>query len=358
MGYFFFFITTLFYVGLTLFAISKPEMAGPEGMGYGLGLVFLGLGFGLSSLMLTITLLARGNVHWVADDASVRTGIMLLSWLLIGLTTFFCAVFNREWPTDTPYPQFLHWLALSYGQIWIPLLWLAACFLSLNANWQADLSPNVLRVCFGISFILSAIYSGGLLVGYLSDSYQRLETETASQKQRTDEWHQKVLDEIAAHQPTDPIINLLTQTTQVRPEDTRAAALAKVKTHPNWEAEILALLNEKRTYREVYYFLDGNAVEHPSQFAQPLNQSILWLAETIRQDIAKSDNLQDWSFDMYGIENLLRAIDGQFLNQGVDFLPNVVKLQQALNAPRPDQYKNVRFTASDSVDEWLRKHRK
>ncbi len=128
--------------------------------------------------------------------------------------------------------------------------------------------------------------------------------------------------------------------------------------HPNWEAELLDLLNDKRLYREVYYFLDGNAVTHPEQFAQPLNQSILWLAETIKTDITDSNNLQHWSFDSYQIDNLLRAIDEQFLNKGVDFYPNVVKLKQALQTPPPERFKDVRFTITGVVDSWLKKQKR
>jgi hypothetical protein len=43
---------------------------------------------------------------------------------------------------------------------------------------------------------------------------------------------------------------------------------------------------------------------------------------------------------------------------GVDFYPAVVKLQQALKTLPPEQFKNVRFTATDAVTEWPKKRRK
>lgn len=359
LTYLFFAATALAYFGLAMLTASKPSLAGDSAMGYGLGLAFLGFCFTVCSLALTITMLAKGSFHWVSNNSGTRTLIIVASWLFIALTTFFCAAFKWEFPKDNnPYPAFLHWLAVNHGQIWIPFLWLGACFISLNSGLQVTLPPNTLKILFWSGFITSTIYSAGLAFGYLSDSAQRFEAQQASQKADDDKWHQQVLDDIAAHKPTDPIVNLLAQTTQVRPEDSRAAALAKVKEHPNWENEIVAVLDNKDRYTEVYYFLDGNKVEHPEKFVEPLNRSILWLADKIRADIKDSNNLQDWSFSMYHIDNLLRGIDSQSWGKDVDFSPAFTKLAQALKTTPPERFKDVRYPETGLIEGWLRKHKK
>ncbi|GAB4013096.1 hypothetical protein GCM10028808_31070 [Spirosoma migulaei] len=357
-AYSFFFITAIFYIGLGLFTASKPTLVGDSAMGYGLGLAFLGVGFAISSLVLTISVHAKGGFDWVGQETGIRTTLVILSWLLVVLATFFCAAFKWEWHTDTVYPQFLHWLAVHYGQLWIPLLWLTACFFSLNAGLQLTVSPHAFTIPFWVGLGSSAVFCTGLLVGYFRDTLKTVETEVASQNRQQDEWHQKNLETIAAHKPEDPIFNLLSYSTQYRPEDIKRAALAKIKAKPKWEAELLELLTNKNTYQEVYYFLDGNRVEHPEQFAEPLNQSILWLSATIKDDIEDSNNLQHWSFDMYGIDRLLRAIDDQFLDQRVDFYPNVVRLKQALDTPPPERFKGVRFSITGVVNTWLKEHKK
>ncbi|UFH53382.1 hypothetical protein [Spirosoma sp. KNUC1025] len=339
LAYIFLFITGIFYVGLALLTASKPTLVGDRAMGYGLALFALGVGFALSSLILAIVGISKGGFNWVSQEMGVRTAVVLLSWLLMALATFFCAVFKWEWHVDTTYPQFLHALAVRHGQVWIPLLWLGTCFFSIDSGGQSSVSPYVYKIPFWLGLGISALFSGGLLVGYMRDSIKSAEAEMASQKEQEDRFHRESLEEIAAHKPTDPIFHLLSYSSRYRPEDVRQAALAKIKAHPDWETKLLELLNDKRAYQEVYYFLDGNPVDHPEQFVEPLNRSLLWLAETIRTDIKDSNNLQHWSFDMYGIERLLMAIDGQFLNQGVDFYPNVIKLQQALNTPPPNASK-------------------
>jgi len=358
MNYFLFFLAVLCYVGLAFFTASQPSLSGDNAMGYGLGLAFFGLALTVSGLALTIMLLWKGNFNWVAGDGGMRTAVVVLTWFFITLTTFFCAVFKWEWHQDNNlYPQFLHWLAVGHGQIWIPLFWFAACFLSLSKETQISGSSGMIKISFYAGMLISGIYSIGLVVGYLRESAQAYEAEMASKQQEQDQWQQQTMASIVAHKPTDPIIGLLVQTMQSQPATTRTAALAKVKSHPNWEIEIIALLKDKYTYRQVYYFLDGNAVTQPKEFAEPLNKSILWLAETIEGDIVDSNNLQNWSFDMYQIENLLRAIDAQFLDQGVDFVPNIVKLKQALETTPPERFKEVRFNVTGAVEAWLRKHK-
>jgi hypothetical protein len=309
-------------------------------------------------LALTIVMLWKGNFLWVAGDSGLRTTIVMLAWFLVTLTTFFCAVFKWEWPNEgNLYPQFLHWLAIWQGQIWIPLFWFAACFLSLDKEAQILGLPGIMKISLYTGLVIGGVYSVGLLVGYLRESAQQYELEMAGRQQQQDQVHQDNLAFIDAYKSTDAITGLLVYTMPSQSSDVRAAALAKVQTHPNWEMELLALLKDQYSYRDVYYFLEGNKVTHTKEFATALNESIPWLAETIKADITDSNNLQNWSFDMYQIENLLRAIDGQFLDKGVDFVPNITKLKDALNTTPPERFKGVRFNITGVVEAWLRKHK-
>ncbi|MFC5412518.1 hypothetical protein ACFPMF_24550 [Larkinella bovis] len=359
-GYFFFTITALCGIGLFLLTSSKPSMAGDNAMGYGLGLAFLGAGFAFSSFALTITILTKEGFRWVANDAGIRTATVLLAWLGIAAATFFCAVFKVEWNSDddNTYPSFLHTLALWQGQVWIPLLWLVACFLSLRAPGPGSLSPVVRNVTFFAGLIVSVVYTGGLLLGYLRDSARQAELERASRQTQEDRFRQETLAFLASQRPDDPILPLLVHTNRFQTEEVRQAALAKIKAHADWENELLALLKDQRTYREVYYFLDGNPVPHPDRFTTPLNESIDWLSASIEADIKNSNNLQSWSFDSYGIDRLLRTIDAQFGHQGVDFYPQVLRLKQALHTTPPERFKGVAFDAADGVEAWLRSHKK
>ncbi|WP_420149073.1 hypothetical protein [Spirosoma sp.] len=361
IGFIAFIFTTLFLLGLALLTGTRPNLSGDNAMGYGLGLFFLGIGFALSSLALTLTILAKNGFQWVASDASLRTAMVLLTWLCIAATTFFCAIFKWEWSSndDNTYPQFLHWLALWNGQLWIPLLWLLACFLSLSANLQTHLSPVTLKSSFFTAMAIGIVYCGGLVVGFLRDSARQADMKMASEREQADRWHQQTLNYIASQKPGDPIVHLLVHTNQSQKNDVRQAALAKVREHADAESELLELLNLPTTYyyREVYYYLDGNTVTRSEEFAQALNESIVRLAASISADITDSNNLQHWSFNSSGISQLLRAIDEQFLNTGVDFRPNILTLRKAFNTPPPDRFKDVQYDIVYDINTWLNQHK-
>ncbi|RRA98892.1 hypothetical protein [Larkinella rosea] len=358
VGYIFAVITTVFFIGLTLFTASKPSLVGENTMGYGLGLFFWGAGFVLFSLGLTIALHVRGGFDWLVQGSGTRNLLVFSAWLAVALTTFFCAVFKWEWHTDTLYPAFLHSIAIRQGQFWLPLFWLIPCFLSLPAAGPSLIPLTFIRGSFWVGMGLGAVFSLGLLVGYLRESAQAAEAEMAQRAADEDRWHRENLETIAAQKPEDPLIALLAYSNRNQPDDIRQAALAKINAHPNREAELMALLQTERGAKEVYYFLDGNPVAHPDRFVGPLNQSIGQLSTRIRADIVDSNNLQHWSFDMYGIDQLLRALDDQFPTRSADFYPSIVNLRKALNSPKPERFKDVRFSITGVVDQWLVRHKK
>ena len=232
---------------------------------------------------------------------------------------------------------------MGYGQLWVPLLWLMACLLSLNPDWRSTLPFQVFNIPFWVGLSISTLYSGGLLVGYVRESIQQAQARVDRQLADEKRWHQIRLNEVTAHKPGDPIITLLGYSGRYQDGDVRRAALVKIKAYPNWEAELLDLLTYKRGDREVYNFLDGNLVDHPKQFVEPLKQSMLRLSASITADIKDSNNLQSWSFEMYGVDQLLRAIDDQFPGQRHEFYPDVVRLQQALSTPPPDRFQRYSF---------------
>ena len=355
LGYIFLVLTLLFYVGLVSINISQPRMSGDAGMGYGLALFALGIGFTICSLIVTISVANKGGFDWVFTAGAGRNLLIGIGWLSMAVATFAGAVFKWEWH-EGEFPQFLRWLAKSNGQTWIPLLILVPYFFLLNADIRAGISPNVYKIPLIIGFVLTSIMGAGLLFGWLRTSAKQ-QTETIKHiNERENKIHDDHLKHIAEQKPTDAIVNIISLTGRFHDEDVRTAAVAKIKEKPDWEDKLVALLDNKHYYAEAYTFLDGNKVEHPEKFLEPLNRSILQVADKIHKLIHDADDLQEWHLEPYNIERLLRAIDEQFLNKGIDFRPAVMKLQEALNTTPPERFKDVRFSDISRVKDWLKKH--
>ena len=354
-GYFFFGLTLLIVIGFTIFSAKKPILMGENSMGYGLGLGFFGLAFTISSFILTLFVGWKDGFDWVTDQDLNRTLLVGLGWLLMSVATFACAAFKWEWHQGE-FPQYLRWLAKSNGQTWIPLLMLVPYFFLLNTETRANVSPNVYKMPLMIGFALCSLMALGILLGWFRASSQQQAKQLQQNQEDYKNRHEQHLNLIAEQKLSDGILNIIPFTGRFHDKEVRLAAIAKIKEKPDWEDKLLELLENEFYHTEVYTFIDGNEVEHPEKFLEPLNCSILRLADEIRKRIKNSNNLQDWHFEHFGIERLFRAIDEQFLNKGVDFRPAVYKLQEALKTTPPERFKNVHFTVTPVVKDWLQKH--
>lgn len=348
-------LTFLIYFGFVIFNFSKPNLSGEQAMGYGLGLAFFGICFTVSSLVLMFVLGSKNVFDWVSPSIGKQNLLVWLGWLSFVAATFFCAAFKWEWH-DGEFPMYLRRLSLAQAEIWLPLLMLVPAALLLNMERVAGTAPAFVKIPMILCFAISLIASMGLLYGWYKSAEQAQRNRIEAAIQENDKQHQEHLAFIASQTPTDPILNILSLTGRFHDTDVRDSAIAKVKSHADWEAQLLALLDDGYYYHYAYNFLDGNEVEHPELFVAPLNRSIRRMADEIRNDITDSNNLQDWHFEHFGIERLFRAIEEQFLLPGADYRPAVLELRKALDTPKPARFNHVRFSVIPIVDEWLEEH--
>ncbi|MEZ4901255.1 MAG: hypothetical protein R2822_05575 [Spirosomataceae bacterium] len=357
LGYVLLALTFLFYIGLVALHLSEPSTGGDNAMGYGLGLAFVGLGLAISSLLVTIHIAGKGGFDWIPNQVFNRTLLVGLGWLMLIVASFACAVFRWEWHEDD-FPQYLRWVSLQNAFVWLPLLMIVPYFFLLDSVSKMGVSAPVYQWPLMVGFTISSIICGGLLWGWAKTSAKEQAATVERQLNKDEQLRKQHLDFIASQQPTDPIVNILALTGRFHDDEVRNAAVAKVKSHPDWEAQLLQLLENDYYDTEVYTFMDGNKVEHPELFLQPLNRSILRLATKVRNHIKDSNDLQEWHFESYNIERLLRAIDGQFAEKSMDFLPAVVQLQTALKTTPPERFKGIRFVVTPIVDRWVKSHQK
>jgi len=347
---------TLFYLGILALNYPRPNLAGENAMGYGLGIVFTGLGFTLGILVLMAALNARGDFNGVSPDGTWRWTISIFGTLAIAASTFFCAVL--KWETMPGMPHFVNWLAQKDAAVWIPPLALFPALVLLNATLRQALPAPAWQVPLGLVLVVSTAISLGLLVGWMAEEGRQQKARIEALEDDQHRQHDRHLADIEALQPTDGIVGILSLTGRFHDEDVKSAALSKIKSRPGWEDELLGVLESASYFHHAYTFLDGNRVDHPERFAEPLRQSILRMADEIAASIKDSNNLQDWHFEHYGIERLLRAIDEQFGTTGTDYVTAVQALQQALNTRPPERFKNVRFNITPKVDAWLKQQKK
>lgn len=350
MGKLSFVLAIVFYIGLLFLNYPRPNLSGDNAMGYGLGLAFLGFGFALGSIGLFVGLARVGVFGVFVQDQFWKNFLAVILCISFVVTVFFSAAL--KWDNITEAVSFSPWLANMNSLIWFPLLIFLPSFLVLFLGKEPNFAPA--KIFFSAGFLFSLVFTAGLLVDWLV--YQsKQQKEMISQIQSQDrEQHDRYLQEIADLDSTQSILGILALTGKYHDAEVREAAVAKIKSRPDWESELIGILVSEYNYHYAYDFLDGNNVDNPALFTEPVRLSILQMAANIRTAIPNADNLQDWSFDHFGMERLLRVVDGQLAGQGMDFYPAILEVRKALDTAPPDRYKGVKYTVTPVLDKWLK----
>lgn len=349
LGHFLFAITVLCCLSLVVLNFSRPP-TGDRVMGYGLALAFWGLCWVVSSGILVGYVAARGGFTWVSLGVW-RGEVVWLGWLCVVVTVFFSGMLR--WEHSDPFPRFVFQLAQWYADIWMALLVLAPTFLLLTAERQASVATDWYRVPLFVAFVVSMCVGLGLCWGWFrAQSVQQTAVWNAA-VQQYDELQRQHLEQIEQHTEQQPILDIIAFTGRFTQPAVRQAALLKLQSRPNLEAEVIELLQHPYYYYHAYQYLDGNRVAHPEHFEAPLRQSLQYMAKDIRNSIVDSNNLQDWHFDHLGIERLLRALDEQFVAAGIDLRPALRLVLKALDTPKPPRFRHVQFKVRSQLAQWL-----
>lgn len=351
----------LVFLSLSLIALvqltSSPAPGGDRGVGYAFAMILYGGAFALFSGLLAWYAGKNGLFNWAPLAPQNRNLLIFSGWLSFFFAVAFSAMFRSEWhPGELP--QLLKWLADAMAAVWLPILVLVPLAVLINSEKQVAAPELWVKIPFLAGMGICALIGLLLMFGWFRASARQNAEQVEYQQQREQSQHQQHLDKIAAHQPEDPLVNILSLTGRYHDADVRNAAVEKVKSRPDWEAELIRLLNDTEWQSYVYQFIDGNEVPHPELFVEPINRSIRRTAAEIRSRITGANDLQDWHFEHFSIERLLRAIDEQFSKvPGVDFRPAMLELKAALDTPKPERFQKVRFTTTQIVDDWLKKNR-
>ncbi|HRJ16761.1 MAG TPA: hypothetical protein PLI34_17310 [Saprospiraceae bacterium] len=351
----------LVFITLALIAFvqltSSPAPGGDRGVGYAFAMILYGGALFLFSGLLAWYAGKNGLFNWAPLAPQNRNLLIFTGWLAFFFAVTLSGMFRSEWhPGELP--QFLKWLADAQAAVWLPLLVLVPLAVFINSEKQVAAPELWVKIPFLAGMGICAIIGLTMLFGWFRASARQNAEQAEYHQQREQSQHQHHLDKIAAHQPEDPLVNILSLTGRYHDADVRNAAVEKVKSRPDWEAELIRLLNDTEWQSYVYQFIDGNEVPHPELFVEPINRSIRRTAAEIRNSITGSNNLQDWHFEHFSIERLLRAIDEQFSKvPGADFRPAMLELLAALKTPKPERFKKVEFTLTPIVEYWLTKKR-
>ncbi|MBX2929781.1 MAG: hypothetical protein KF852_18250 [Saprospiraceae bacterium] len=318
---------------------------GDAGVGYAWSLLLSLLVFIVCMGIVALSIGAKGGYAWVGAPGTART-----MWVLGGFALSMLGVFAVSMGEGMGgAPRFLYHV-MKAAPLAAILSVLAGALLLLNEPLRSTLPPLAWRLP---TFI--AIGVGVMALGFIMVAKARVNADIAKAAAEShDSFHQGQLDNIDATDVMKNMVFLLVYTDANQKNDLRKKALAKIKSRPDWQEELVRRLQNDWA-PEVFTFLASNDVDDKALFAEPIRQGVLIQARLVRENMRKCRD----KYDLYQgrftweVERVLRTVD-KFQGLGVDYRPAVQELRNALD--EPVSFEIPKLTAVRVLDKWLKKH--
>jgi hypothetical protein len=314
-----------------------------------MGMMILTLAFFVCIAIATITVAFKDGFDWVSASRSSRNWLVTLGLLGAVFTLGMTAIFKYE---SGDVPALLR-LMSAFVPALLPLLMIASGFILLNSGWRAAVPANVYQWSLMAVFALGMLGVGTGIYMWVSISSENAQRHMEGLKADQDRYHQDHLNEIDTCDVQHNMARILVFTDANHDQDVRERAVAKVKTNPEWQQELVRLLENKGAI-EAFNFLASNDVDDKAMFLAPVNTGILSIADWIRRYIRDASHDSHFYPDLFSweVDRCLRTV-ARMDGMGYDYRPAVRELRAALDEEA--SVKKIKFNCMWTLDEWIKK---
>lgn len=297
---------------------------------------------GIAALVIT----ANGGFDWIQINKLARYFLISICVLLTVITSLMSALMLKQ---SDSVPVLLG-RVLQYGYIAIPVCLVATGFI-LNNSFLREAVPVALYKWPLVAVLGLSIWMIGAGI------YERMTQGSAKERDQKYENGAEIksrrLETIETADITQDLVRILEFTRSVYPAEVRQKAIAKIKSHPDWQKELIQLLEDDRARYAIHFFA-SNHIDDKKLFAEPLEQGLLMIAANIRHDI-QGTSPSDFSKDMFSeeVDCALKIVE-IYDDMGVDYLPAIRAIRTALDEPVAG--KIMRFQCREVLDDWLKKY--
>jgi predicted DCC family thiol-disulfide oxidoreductase YuxK len=339
-------ITTLCYFGLASMA-GKPMPGGDRGMGHALALLFLFAGLAIGLLVVTVVIFLKDGFGWVSIIPSLRNSLVAAGIASLLVMAFYTAMGEGGAP----------WIVKFLGKytiLWLIPPVLVGGFMLLNPSLQAYVPSAVwqwpFKAIIFVNVLCCILMVGEWLVGIPINIVQR----GTARKAYDDTRRQEFLAQIERNNPKTEMVLILVFTTKYQDKEVREAALAKIKSNPQWQEYLVDRLQTPWA-DEIFRFLADNDVENRQLFAEPIKAGILMMVTKFKDSMDRTHTFHEGQF-YSETEAILQTI-AKYQDFGVDYVPAVRKLRKALDTPLKSYQQAANLRCIPLLDGWLKKHK-
>ncbi len=340
-------IATLIFFALASILLSKA----PKGdglMGYAWGIIILNIAFLICMILVTLIVAGKGGFEWVAEKKSNRFWFVTIGLLTAIITAALSGLFKYE---SGPVPSLIR-IYSAFVPLLVPVVLIAASVVLLNQNLRTTVPvaaykwPLILISIIGVTGVVSS------LIGAITQSSRNQIARAESTQNRNDANHQRMLNDIDSCDVMKNLVFILVFTGDNQDPEIRERAVAKVKTHPEWQQELIRLLQTDWA-AEPFQFLASNNVDNRALFPEPIRIGVLNQARLFRESIRRSSHPSHFYPELFlwETDRVLRTVN-KYRGMGVDFRPAIRELRGALN--EPSDHEKPEFKCIALIEQWLK----
>lgn len=338
----------LFYLVTSFY--TKPMPGGDAGVGYAWGIIILNLGFVICMGIVALIIGWKSGFEWVSATKSSRTLYVTLSVLAALIFAGLSGLFKGESGHLAGPARYL--VPMSY--LLIPVLMIAIGAILLNEPLRSSLPLAVYKWPSVFVAVVSLLGVSSLLLAQVMSSAKNQATMMKSRMNDEDENHVRILADIDSCDVMKSMGSILVFTGDNQPPKIQNAAVAKIKTNPEWEKEMLSYLDTDWA-PEVFQFLASNDVDHPSIFEEPVRKGVLIQARLFRERIRSCSHPSHFYAGMFNwdVDRVIRTVD-KFQSKEIDYVPAMKELRASMD--EPSGFDKPKFTAATMLDKWIKAH--
>lgn len=340
--------TLLYFSSLSAIYFKDAPKGGDAAMGYVWGLIFIYLGFLICVAIPTGIIGWKGGFQWTGSTGTQRFAWVTATLILSVLAVAVSALFKNE---HGPVPILLKAYSLFVPAL-VPALMIGVGFVLVNEGLRSQIPHALVKWSLVLTFFFGATGTASLLWSLMSQSMANEKRRIEQAIKFDDQNHQNHLRDIENCDVTKDMVFILVFTDANHAPDVREKALAKIKTNPQWEKEMIRFL-ETDWAPEAFTFFASNEVPDKTVFAEAIRTGILNQARLIRESIQNYSHSAHYYPDQFSwqAERVLRTVD-RFSDTGVDYLPAVLELRKALS--EKSEYKEGGYRCEAMLDKWIK----
>ena len=327
---------------------KTPPTTGDAAVGYPWSIILINMVMLACLVVITAIVMSRGGFNWVSSSAGLRYLLVWSGLLAMVATNAFSALYKYE---SGPVPGLLKVFS-SFVPALLPLIWIVSAAILLNEGLKTSApamlykAPLTLGLIIGVLGILS-VFSGAIQQSNRNAQAAVKELSEREKRSRADHF-----DRIRETNALEGFSNILVFTDHYHDQDVRDSAVAKIKTNPKWQEELLRLLTREKLAADAFVFLASNDVDDKTLFAPAIEQGIRSVASNIRSSIRNASHSSHFYADQfsYEIERVIKTVE-KYKDSGVDYRPAMQELRAALD--EPSEYKTIKFDIARKLDKWI-----